>query len=90
MKNQRMNTLVLLYLVLATSGLVVTLLTFIQTWEHRRYHRSRQRHTTLRSERPQVTLIVPCKGIDLELDRNLRAFFCQDSAAYEICFVVEV
>lgn len=38
---------------------------------------------------PFVTLIVPCKGMDEDLDENLRAFVEQDFPAYEVIFVVD-
>jgi ceramide glucosyltransferase len=37
----------------------------------------------------RVALIVPCKGLDLDLEGNLQALFQQDYNDYEIIFVVE-
>lgn len=37
---------------------------------------------------PPATLICPCKGLDPELDANLRALFAQDYPDLEILFVV--
>ena len=37
---------------------------------------------------PPVTLICPCKGVDPDLDLNLRALLAQEYPDYEILFVV--
>lgn len=37
---------------------------------------------------PKACIIAPCKGIDRELEENLRALFLQDYSDYEIIFVV--
>lgn len=38
---------------------------------------------------PFVTVIAPCRGLDPELDENLKALFEQEYPAYEIIFVVD-
>jgi cellulose synthase/poly-beta-1,6-N-acetylglucosamine synthase-like glycosyltransferase len=60
-----------------------------QIWEHRRFARSRRNN--IPSSRPDghVAVFVPCKGVDIDLEQNLRALFCQDDDDYELVFVVE-
>ena len=36
---------------------------------------------------PMVSLIVPCKGTDLEFERNVEAVLQQDYPRYEVIFV---
>jgi Glycosyltransferases, probably involved in cell wall biogenesis len=36
----------------------------------------------------QVALIVPCKGLDLNFEKNIASFFKQDYENYRLCFVV--
>jgi ceramide glucosyltransferase len=37
---------------------------------------------------PQVALIIPCKGADEGLERNIRSFLAQDYPLYQVIFVV--
>lgn len=37
---------------------------------------------------PKASVIVPCKGLDCEIEENLRALFDQDYPDYEIIFVI--
>jgi cellulose synthase/poly-beta-1,6-N-acetylglucosamine synthase-like glycosyltransferase len=37
---------------------------------------------------PKASILVPCKGIESQLEENLLALFAQDYPAYEIIFVV--
>ena len=39
--------------------------------------------------RPKTVLIVPCKGIDLDFEKNIKSFFEQDFNNYLLWFVVE-
>jgi len=39
--------------------------------------------------RPRTVLIVPCKGIDLDFEKNIRSLFEQDFNNYLLWFVVE-
>ena len=39
--------------------------------------------------RPKTVLIVPCKGIDLDFEKNITSFFEQDFNNYLLWFVVE-
>jgi ceramide glucosyltransferase len=70
-------------------ALFQTVLTLIQTWDHRRFHRTRLACAIPMTDRPRVMLFVPCKGLELGLEAQLEAFFTQDYTNYEICFVIE-
>lgn len=70
----------------------VTLFTLLITWqafEHRRYCRSRSRHRPRQTIHQHLALFVPCKGLDADLEANLRPLFEQDHEDYEIVFIVE-
>jgi hypothetical protein len=75
--------------IVTLASLAVTFLLSCQSWEHRRRVRC-----WLSAPRPprkgfRVSLIAPCKGVDLELAENLQALFHQDYLNYEIVFVTE-
>lgn len=72
-------------------GLVIvqSLLLALQTWEHRRYVRSCMRGLDRHQPKGRVALFAPCKGVDIELETNLRALMQQDYDDYEITFIVE-
>jgi ceramide glucosyltransferase len=78
-----------MYLALAALAGLQAVLVALQSWEHRRFARSRMRH--LDAHRPQGRAMVfcPCKGVDLGLENNLRAILRQDYDDYEVVFVVE-
>ena len=38
---------------------------------------------------PFVSIIVPCRGLDIDLEKNLRALFRQQYPHYEVIFVVD-
>ena len=64
----------------------------LQTYESRRYARSRTSDLgdPLDSDKlGQVTLIVPCKGRDLDGEQNLTSFMRQDHPQFELAFVIE-
>lgn len=62
----------------------------LHAWEHRRFHASRLKSKLpALANPPQVTLFVPCKGLDLNIESNLRAVFEQEYPRYELCFVVQ-
>jgi len=77
------------YLVVGTAALVQSLLLVLQTWEHRRYTRSCLRRAAERRAQGRAVVIVPCKGVDVGLEDNLRALWAQDYPDYELRFVVE-
>ncbi len=78
------------YLVLAGLVIVESLLLGLQTWEHRRYVRSCMR-SMARGHQPSghVALFAPCKGLDIDIEANLRALLQQDYDDYEVTFIVE-
>ncbi len=61
------------YLVLMGLVIIQSLLLALQTWEHRRYVQSCMRGLERHRPAGRVALFAPCKGIDLELETNLRA-----------------
>src|SRR5947209_14044486 len=44
---------------------------------------------TLPDYTPHASVIVPCRGLDQDLAKNLRALFAQDYPRYEIIFVTD-
>lgn len=58
-------------------------------WEHRRFFFSRRRSPLPSAPWPRVALIAPCRGLDLDLESNLRPLFEQDYPDYELVFVVD-
>lgn len=84
-----MDALLVLCGALAALGLVQSALLLLHAWEHARYHRSRLRAELKAADPPAVTLFVPCKGLDLQMEANLRALFEQAYTSLEICFLVE-
>ncbi len=77
------------YLILTGLVIVQSLLLALQTWEHRRYVRSCMHGLERHQPTGRVALFAPCKGLDLELETNLRALMEQDYDDYEITFIVE-
>ncbi len=84
-----MQWLVTLYAVLTTLAVGFAALLTLQTWEHRRFARSRSKHPNRRPPRGRIALFVPCKGADVDLESNLRPLFEQDHGNYELIFAVE-
>jgi cellulose synthase/poly-beta-1,6-N-acetylglucosamine synthase-like glycosyltransferase len=80
----------LIGLYLVASGLAVSLalLLVIQTWEHHRFARSRLWHIHQYPRKGPMLLIVPCRGVDVGLEDNLRSLFRQDYGDLRIRFVV--
>jgi ceramide glucosyltransferase len=77
------------YVVLGLAVIVQTLLVAIQTWEHHRFARSRLTSMSRCCRSGKAVVVVPCKGEDYELSRNLLSLFRQDHGDYELRFVVE-
>ena len=65
------------------------LLLTLQTYEHRRFARSRLRNARSTAMNARVRLLAPCKGIDVGLTENLRPLLEQDYPNYEVVFIVE-
>ncbi len=63
----------------------------LQTWEHRRFARSRLRSRCAQTPRPtgRAVVLVPCRGLDEGLEENLRRLFVQDYDNYELWFILE-
>jgi hypothetical protein len=61
----------------------------MQTFEHRRFARSRLRDVIWCRARGRAVLFVPCRGGDVGLERNLHNLFLQDYDDYEIHFILE-
>jgi hypothetical protein len=79
----------LIYLALAAIALVQAALLTLQTWEHRRFARSRMRNMHKPQPQGRAALFCPCKGVDLGLENNLRAILRQDYHDFEVVFVLE-
>ena len=69
--------------------MIESLLLALQTWEHCRYVRSCMRSIVRHQPAGRVALFAPCKGIDLDLEANLRSLLEQDYDDYEVTFIVE-
>jgi ceramide glucosyltransferase len=77
------------YLILAGLAIVESLLLALQTWEHCRYVRSCMKSMIRLHPTGRVAVFAPCKGVDLDLEANLRALLEQDYDDYEVTFIVE-
>lgn len=75
---------------LAGVAIVQAFVTALQSWEHRRFARSRLKRDKKWSDPPmRIRVCAPCKGVDLGLADNLARLFEQDYPNYEIVFIVE-
>ena len=81
--------MLLAYVLVALAALVQSVLLAIQTWEHRRYTRRRLGDGPLMKPIGRVRVLAPCKGLDVDLEQNLRRLFEQDYDDYELTFIVE-
>ena len=77
------------YLFLVGLAALHIFLTGMQMWEHRRFARSRRSQAPLAQPEGRAMVFVPCKGVDLSMEENFRALFCQDYDDYELTFIVE-
>ena len=84
-----MDSWLIAYLVLSGAALLLSVLLTVQTWEHRRYARSCMRGRDRHWPTGRAAVLVPCKGVDVDLDGNLAALFRQDYRDFELVFVVE-
>jgi D-alanyl-D-alanine carboxypeptidase len=76
-------------LVLSAIGLMQSAAMLLYAWEHRRYHLSRLVADFKRELHLRVTLFVPCKGLDVGMEGNLRSLFEQRYRPLDLCFLVE-
>jgi hypothetical protein len=76
---------------LFVAGLAIlqTLLTVSLTWEHRRFARNRLANVWRCRANGRAVIFVPCRGTDVELEKNLDGLFCQDYPDYEVWFILE-
>jgi hypothetical protein len=84
-----MEPLLMVCLVLSAAGLGQSALLLLHAWEHRRYHRSRLVAELKPGISPRVSLFIPCKGVDVGMEANLRALFEQRYRTVELCFLIE-
>lgn len=74
---------------LSAAGLLQAALMLLNAWENRRYHRGRLAAARKPGPELRVVLFVPCKGLDVAMETNLRALFEQHYAPLELCFLIE-
>src|SRR4051812_33740927 len=84
-----MDWLIQAYTITGIVAVIVSLLVSLHTWEHRRYARSRVNYRSPEPPTGRIALFVPCKGIDDNLEANLRGLFEQDHRDYEITFIAD-
>ena len=77
------------FLALAAGTVVQAVLFTIQAWEHYRYAKSRLGHLGRSFPIGRAMVLVPCKGLDLDIEENFAALFEQDYNNFEIRFLVE-
>jgi cellulose synthase/poly-beta-1,6-N-acetylglucosamine synthase-like glycosyltransferase len=75
------------YFYIALAAIVSQLLFLLQTVNNFRYALSKYRKKRL-WQKSQVVLIVPCKGLDSDFQKNISSFFAQNYANYRLWFVV--
>ena len=84
-----MGLLWIAYYILIGLAMVQSVLLVIQTWEHRRYSRSCINDMDRLRVNRRAAVLAPCKGVDIDLEENLRALLQQDHDNYEVTFIVE-
>ena len=77
------------WLLMVAAAVVQAALLALQTFEHRRFARSRLTKPRTEPMAARIALFAPCKGFDLELEQNLRPLLEQDYPNYEVTFIVE-
>lgn len=85
----RMDAFLIGYAALCSLIFAQAALMFVNAWEQGRFHSGRRAAPLGRDYTPSVRLVIPCKGLDLELHANLQALFELDYPQLELCFVVE-
>ena len=86
-----MEWLVVGYWTLSALAIGAAALLALQTFEHRRFVRSRTASYQAHPVAPpgRIALVTACKGADADLEANLRPLFEQDYEDYELIFSVE-
>lgn len=78
-----------IYGVVAGLAIVQSLLLVLQTWEHRRFARNRLCQLYRYWPKGRAMVYAPCKGVDIDLEDNIRRLLDQDYGDYEVTFVLE-
>jgi cellulose synthase/poly-beta-1,6-N-acetylglucosamine synthase-like glycosyltransferase len=76
------------YYYIAIGAILSQLLFLLQTYNNYRYAQAKYQKKRLWQELRAV-LIVPCKGLDVDFQKNITSFFNQDYKNYLLWFVVE-
>lgn len=80
----------ILFSMVAIGAICQTALMVLQTWENRRFGRRRMKQINWFYPRGRAMVVVPCKGLDLDLERNLLCLLDQDYIdPYDVFFVVQ-
>jgi len=74
--------------ILASIAIFVQMFFLFQVFRNYKYALSKSRKQRDKYI-PKTALIVPCKGLDTEFEKNVASFYNQDYANYELIFVVE-
>lgn len=79
---------------LACAGCLAAIETFVigtQAWEHRRFAAGRLRSSVNDQTQAigRALVIIPCRGLEPDLENNLRQFFQQNYGNFALRFVVE-
>ncbi|MEJ5341744.1 MAG: glycosyltransferase [Thermogutta sp.] len=61
----------------------------LQAFEHYRYAARRLQKKAYGQPTGQALVIIPCRGLERNLEENLAGFFCQDYTNYSLRFVVQ-
>ena len=72
---------------IAVAAIALQLLFLYNAYRNYRYVLAKQKRR-IGVFTPRAALIVPCKGLDADFDRNIASFFAQDYDDYILCFVV--
>jgi len=75
------------YYYIAIGAILSQLLFLLQTYNNYRYAQAKYQKKRLWQDL-QVVLIVPCKGLDVDYQKNITSFFNQDYKNYLLWFVV--
>ncbi len=75
------------YYYIAIGAILSQLLFLLQTYNNYRYAQAKYQKKRL-WQALRVVLIVPCKGLDVDFQKNITSFFNQDYKNYLLLFVV--
>ncbi|MEX2120382.1 MAG: glycosyltransferase [Pirellulales bacterium] len=85
-----MNTCWLIaWIPIAVFALVQSALMVLHLYEHHRFARGRIAKPREIENPRRVAVFAPCKGLDLELEDNLRPLLEQDYPDYQVTFIVQ-